>query len=229
MVLATDAKRSLGALGGGRERGVPVTAGHFLALAEFGAGHHGFIHGYNRGCLCCFDVAQSGRRTRGAVTLRQHRENGFAMETHLFVGKDRVIPEVQRADIVGTGNVIGGQYRHHPGSVAHGIQVHGNNVACCGIATPDGEVQRTIGYRNVVDVAGLSCDVLECAVVVAGVANAPRNPITVVNALRHGVAERASNWNKDRAVFHPRYSRANSVRASCSQRAVGNGGTHAGH
>ncbi len=47
MVLATDAKRSLGALGGGRQRSLPVTAGHFLALAEFGAGRHGLIHGYN--------------------------------------------------------------------------------------------------------------------------------------------------------------------------------------
>ena len=208
---------------------MPVTAGHFLAFAEFGADRHGFIHRYNRGCLCCFDVAQSSSRTRGAVTLRQHRENGFAMETHLFVGKDRVITEVQRADIVGACNVIGGQYRHYPRGVAHGIQVDGNNIACCGIATPDGEVQRTIGYRNVVDIAGLPRDVLECAVVVAGLANRPRNPITVVNVLRHVAADRASNWNKDRAVFHPRYSRANSVRAGCSQRVAGNGGTHAGH
>ena len=44
MVLATDAKRALGSVGGGGQRGMPVTAGHFLAFAEFGAGRHGFIH-----------------------------------------------------------------------------------------------------------------------------------------------------------------------------------------
>ena len=179
--------------------------------------------------MCCFDVTQSGSCTRGAVTLRQHRENGFAMEAHLFVGKDRVIPEVQRTDIVGTDNVIGGHYRDYPGGVAHGIQVDGNNVACCGIATPDGEVQRTIGYRNVVDVAGLPRDVLECAVVVAGVSNRPSNLVAIVNSLSHVAADRALSSNKDRVVFHPQYGRANSVLTGCWQRAAGNGGTHADH
>ena len=45
MVLATDAKRALGSLGGGGQRGMPVPAGHFLAFAEFGAGLFVLPHG----------------------------------------------------------------------------------------------------------------------------------------------------------------------------------------
>ena len=46
--------------------------------------------------MCCFDVAQSGGRSGGAVTLRQHRENGFpatVVALSMVFGPNNILPD----------------------------------------------------------------------------------------------------------------------------------------
>ena len=145
-----------------------VDAGPVLEPA---AGGQRVLDGKQRGPRRDLDPAEPRSLAGGQVAGGGNGEDRLTHVMHGPGGQQRLVMGGGR-HVIGEGQVGGGQHRHHAGGRAHGVEIHGGDLAMGGVRQPERQVQAVRGRRDVVDVSRGAGDVLPRAVVGQGLRDA---------------------------------------------------------
>ena len=161
MVLAADAHPALQPV---RRRG--QRRGDVAALELQGLGDERIVR-VDRGCdvghvrqVAVFDLGELRRAPGSVAGLRDHREQGLAVELDRALDEDRVVVLAHRADVVVPGDVGTGQHTDHAGGGPDGVEVHRQDLGVRPVGEAEVGVQRSCRLGDVVAVFREAGDVL---------------------------------------------------------------------
>ena len=159
-----------------RQRGGAVALVEGVIGKDVGVGLERVVHLDQRLFSGDLDLAEPRRAAGEIAGLGDHREHHLAIEFDGGGGEHGIVAH-DRADVVLAGNIGGGEHRDHTGRAAHRFQIDPQDAATRRRGSAGSEVQRSLGFAQVVDIDGGAADVTHGGVMLGGNADHPQRRI----------------------------------------------------